>query len=175
MLFRSALLERRVDPVLLLVNRGYADVSRIGEQHRPDIFALRIERPEPLPHRVLEVPGRLAADGTELEPLAPDPALEAQLRALHADGLRGCAVALLHAVANPAHELALGAWLESLGFGPVLLSHQVGGLPRLIPRLQTTLVEAAVRPVLAAYLERLQRDLGAATRLRVMKIGRAHV
>ena len=63
----NALLERRVDPVLLLVNRGYADVSRIGEQHRPDIFALRIERPEPLPHRVLEVPGRLAADGTELE------------------------------------------------------------------------------------------------------------
>jgi 5-oxoprolinase (ATP-hydrolysing) len=58
--------------------------------------------------------------------------------------------------------------LEELGFAPVLLSHRVGGLPRLLPRLHTTLVEAAVRPVLRAYLGQVQRSLGAATRLRVM-------
>ena len=164
----NALLERRLEPALLLVNRGYADLPLIGEQHRPEIFALRIERPPPLPHRVLEVPGRLAADGTELEPFVHDPLLEEQLRAALQAGLRSCAVALLHAVSQPAHELALGAWLEELGFTPVLLSHRVGGLPRLVPRLQTTLAEAAVRPVLARYLDQVQQALGPATRLRVM-------
>ncbi|MFM9103174.1 MAG: hydantoinase/oxoprolinase N-terminal domain-containing protein, partial [Cyanobium sp.] len=124
----NALLERRLEPVLLLVNRGYADLPLIGEQHRPEIFALRIERTPPLPHRVLEVPGRLAADGSELEPFVRDPLLEAQLIAAHREGLRSCGVALLHAVSQPAHELALGAWLAELGFSPVLLSHRVGGL-----------------------------------------------
>ncbi|MEI6615789.1 MAG: hydantoinase/oxoprolinase family protein, partial [Cyanobium sp. ELA507] len=164
----NALLERRVAPVLLLVNQGFADLAAIGDQHRPDIFALRIERPELLPYRVLEVPGRLAADGSEVEPLGRGPELEARILEARAAGLRSCAVALLHAVVNPAHELALGAWLEELGFAPVLLSHRVGGLPRLLPRLHTTLVEAAVRPVLRAYLGQVQHSLGAATRLRVM-------
>jgi N-methylhydantoinase B/oxoprolinase/acetone carboxylase alpha subunit/N-methylhydantoinase A/oxoprolinase/acetone carboxylase beta subunit len=164
----NALLERRVAPVLLLVNRGFADVAAIGDQHRPDIFALQVERPPLLPYRVLEVPGRRAADGAEVEPFHRDSALEVQLRQAQLEGLRSCAVALLHAVANPAHELAVGAWLEELGFAPVLLSHRVGGLPRLLPRLHTTLVEAAVRPVLRAYLGQVQRSLGPATRLRVM-------
>ncbi len=164
----NALLERRVAPVLLLVNRGFADLAAIGEQHRPDIFALQVKRPPLLPYRVLEVPGRRAADGSELESFHRDSALETQLRQARAEGLSSCAVALLHAVADPAHELALGAWLEELGFGTVLLSHRVGGLPRLLPRLHTTLVEAAVRPVLQAYLAQLRRDLGSGTRLRVM-------
>jgi len=164
----NALLERRVEPVLLLVNRGFADVAAIGEQHRPDIFALRVERPPLLPYRVLEVPGRRAADGSELEPFHRDPELELLLRQARAEGLRCCAVALLHAVADPAHELALGVWLVELGFESVLLSHRVGGLPRLLPRLHTTLVEAAVRPVLQAYLAQVRQALGPGTRLRVM-------
>jgi 5-oxoprolinase (ATP-hydrolysing) len=164
----NALLERRVEPVLLLVNRGFADLAAIGEQHRPAIFALRVERPPLLPYQVLEVPGRLAADGGEVEPFHRDPALELQLRQARVEGLSSCAVALLHAVANPSHELAMGAWLEELGFAPVLLSHRVGGLPRLLPRLHTTLVEAAVRPVLQAYLAQVRQALGPRTRLRVM-------
>ena len=164
----NALLERRVEPVLLLVNRGFADLAAIGEQHRPDIFALQVERPPLLPYRVLEVPGRLAADGGEVEPFQRDSALEHRLRQARAEGLSSCAVALLHAVADPSHELAMGAWLEELGFAPVLLSHRVGGLPRLLPRLHTTLVEAAVRPVLQAYLAQVRQALGPSTRLRVM-------
>jgi len=164
----NALLERRVEPVLLLVNRGFADLAAIGEQHRPDIFALQVERPPLLPYRVLEVPGRLAADGGEVEPFQRDSALEHRLRQARAEGLSSCAVALLHAVADPSHELAMGAWLEELGFASVLLSHRVGGLPRLLPRLHTTLVEAAVRPVLQAYLAQVRQALGPSTRLRVM-------
>ncbi|MFN5193641.1 MAG: hydantoinase/oxoprolinase N-terminal domain-containing protein, partial [Cyanobacteriota bacterium] len=71
----NALLEGRGEPVLLLVNRGLADLACIADQQRPDLFALQIERP-PLPaHRVLEVEGRLDAAGHELLPLVLDQGL----------------------------------------------------------------------------------------------------
>ncbi len=164
----NALLERQLEPVLLLVNRGFADLPAIGDQHRPEIFALRIERPELPPMRVIEVEARLAADGSELVPLETGGPLASQLRQALADGYHHVAVALLHSYRHPAHELALGDWLEQLGFSSVLLSHQLSRQPRLVPRLNTTIVEAAVRPTLRRYLAQVSAALGQATRLRVM-------
>jgi 5-oxoprolinase (ATP-hydrolysing) len=165
----NALLERRGAPTLLLLSRGYGDALRIGDQHRPDLFALEIRRPEPLHSRVLEVAGRLAADGRELEPLLLDDALAQSLSQARADGLRSCAVALLHAARHPRHEQQLGAWLERFGFEQVALSHAVAPRPRLVSRAQTAVVEAYVGPALQAYLAGLRRALGAGTPLQVMQ------
>ena len=165
----NAFLERRGASTLLLVNRGFADLLRIGDQHRPDLFALAIERPEPLQQRVLEVEGRLAADGSELQPLRLDQSLEQQLQAAQREGITSVAVALLHSVSNPGHELALGRWLERFGFEQIALSHQVSALPRLVPRGHTCVLEAAVGPVLQRYLRQVQRALGPDVPLRVMQ------
>jgi 5-oxoprolinase (ATP-hydrolysing) len=164
----NALLERRGEPVLLLINRGFADLLAIGDQHRPDLFALAIERGLPLEVRVLEVPGRLAADGQELEPLQCDAGLERALRQALADGYRSCAVVLLHSTRNPSHERALGELLETFGFGCITLSHQVSVQPRIVPRGHTTLLEAALAPVLHAYLDQVRGALGPGPRLRVI-------
>ena len=165
----NALLERRGAPVLLLINRGLADLLEIGDQHRPDLFALRIERPRPLEVRVLEVDGRLDATGRELEPLRCDGPLGEQLRQALAAGSRSVAVALLHSVRNPAHELELERWLRQQGVGSIALSHRLSAQPRLVPRGHTALVEAAVGPVLRRYLGQVQEALGNATPLRVMR------
>ena len=165
----NAFLERKGAATLLLLNRGFGDLLAIGDQHRPELFALQIRRPEPLQQRVLEVGGRLAASGEELEPLALDAALRSQLLQARADGCTSVAVALLHSTVNPSHELALGAWLETLGFDTVCLSHRVSPLPRLVPRGHTTVLEAAVAPVLQGYLARVQRQLGPQVPLRVMQ------
>jgi len=165
----NALLERRGEPVLLLINRGFADLLAIGDQHRPDIFALQICRPQPLRLRALEVAGRLAADGSELEPLGLDGQLAAELRRALAEGYRSVAVALIHSYRNPSQELALERWLHGQGVTHVALSHRLSGQPRLVPRGHTALVEAAVAPILRAYLEQVQLALGAATPLRVMR------
>ncbi|MEY3463653.1 MAG: hypothetical protein RLZZ468_1431, partial [Cyanobacteriota bacterium] len=169
----NALLEHRGAPVLLLINRGCADLLSIGDQHRPEIFALAIERPQPLALRVVEVGGRLDAQGLELEPLQLDGALAAELEAARAAGYHSCGVALLHSTRNPVHERRLGAWLAERGFGAVSLSHQLSRRPRLVPRGHTTLVEAAVAPVLRTYLAQveaaLQLGTGTAARLRVMR------
>ena len=113
--------------------------------------------------------GRLAADGHELEPLLLDAPLAAALAQARADGLRSCAVALLHAARHPRHEQQLGAWLERFGFEQVALSHAVAPRPRLIARAQTAVVEAYVGPALQAYLAGLRRALGAGTPLQVMQ------
>jgi len=59
--------------------------------------------------------------------------------------------------------------LESFGFEQVALSHQVSPLPRLVPRGQTTVLEASVGPVLQGYLHQVQQALGPAVPLRVMQ------
>ncbi|MGB4699780.1 MAG: hydantoinase B/oxoprolinase family protein [Parasynechococcus sp.] len=164
----NALLEQRGAPLVLLANSGLADLLRIGDQHRADLFALaQSERPF-LASEVVEVPGRLDAHGTELESPLWNDDLRNRLAALRASGFDDVVVALLHAHRNPAHELQCADELKVLGFPRVVCSHQVSVKPRLVPRGQTALVEAAVAPVLHGYLQQVQRALGASTPLRVM-------
>ena len=87
----NALLERKGEPVALVTNRGLGDVLRIGSQQRPHLFDLRIVLPEPLYARAIEVPGRVAADGTELEPLELEPARRELAQAFQ-DGIRALAI-----------------------------------------------------------------------------------
>src|SRR5436190_15659511 len=65
----NALLERKGDRTLLLVNRGFTDALRIGNQARPRLFDLQITLPTLLYERVVEVAGRVAVDGSEIEAL----------------------------------------------------------------------------------------------------------
>ena len=65
----NALLERRGEPTALFVTRGFSDLLTIGSGERPDLFALRIVRPEPLPTMVHEIGERVLADGTVDQPL----------------------------------------------------------------------------------------------------------
>lgn len=113
----NALLEQASEPVVLLLAEGLADLLRIGDQHRPELFALRIERPLPLDVCVVEVEGRLGADGREVRPLVLDTALAERIEAALAKGPRRLAVALPHSWRNPDHERALGAWLVEREIG----------------------------------------------------------
>ncbi|HAC80950.1 MAG TPA: hypothetical protein DCG06_11690, partial [Deltaproteobacteria bacterium] len=67
----NALLERRGARTALITNRGFRDVIEIGRQRRPDLYDLSVDRAEPLvPESLrLEVGGRIAANGDEIEPL----------------------------------------------------------------------------------------------------------
>ncbi|MEK9767247.1 MAG: hydantoinase/oxoprolinase N-terminal domain-containing protein, partial [Thalassolituus sp.] len=60
----NALLERKGERTLLLISKGLRDQLAIGYQTRPDIFALHIDKPEPLYEDVYEVAERVLADGT---------------------------------------------------------------------------------------------------------------
>ncbi|WP_395673137.1 hydantoinase B/oxoprolinase family protein [Phenylobacterium sp.] len=157
----NALLERAGARTLFVTTRGFADALIIGDQARPDLFALHIERPAPLYDEVLEADERLAADGAVVRPLDEAALAERLSRAAQA-GFTAVAIAFLHADLNPAHELAAGRLAEAAGFGCVALSHQVSPLPRFLPRAETTVADAYLTPVLRAYVRRVSQAVGGA-------------
>src|ERR1700751_4982691 len=59
----NALLERKGERTALVITRGFADALRIAYQNRPKLFARRIELPEMLYERVIEVDERIGALG----------------------------------------------------------------------------------------------------------------
>ena len=154
----NALLERTGERTLLVVNIGFADALRIGTQARPRLFDLKITLPTMLYERVVELPGRVAADGREIEPL-DEAAATAAFAAARADGIAAVAIVLMHAWKHPAHERALAALARRAGFAQVSASHEVSPLLRLVPRGDTTVADAYLSPILRRYVDRMAGEL----------------
>ncbi|MGX4693414.1 hydantoinase B/oxoprolinase family protein [Streptomyces sp. JNUCC 63] len=154
----NALLERTGERTVLVATRGFGDALRIAYQNRPHIFARRIELPELLYERVLEVDERIAADGTVLR--APDlDALAGPLRQAYDDGIRAVAVVCLHSHLHPAHERAVGELAARVGFPQISLSSEVSPLMKLVPRGDTAVVDAYLSPVLRRYVQHVGDEL----------------
>ena len=155
----NALLERKGEPTLLVITRGFRDALRIGYQARPEIFARRIVLPELLYARVEEVDERVAADGTVL--VAPDlEDLRPRLERALAEGLRAVAIVCMHGYRYPAHERAIAALARGLGFAQVSASHETSPLIKLVGRGDTTVVDAYLSPILRRYVERVSGASG---------------
>ena len=154
----NALLERKGERTLLVVNRGFADALRIGNQARPRLFDLAITLPSMLYEEVVEIGGRLDVHGAELEPLNEAGAAEA-FAAARARGIAAVAIVLMHAWKHPAHEQRLAALARNAGFAQVSASHAVSPLLRLVPRGDTTVVDAYLSPILRRYVDRLAAEL----------------
>lgn len=150
----NALLERRGEPCALVITAGFADALAIGYQQRPDLFALEIRKPAALYARVVEAHERIDADGTIVQPL-DTLRLEQALDALRAEGLSAIAIALLHADRYPEHERTAATLARAAGFTQVSVSHQVSPLMKLIPRGDTTTVDAYLSPVLRRYVDQV--------------------
>ncbi len=154
----NALLERAGERTLLVITRGFGDALRIAYQNRPRIFDRHIVLPEQLYERTVEVDERIGADGSVLR--APDlKTLGEALRAAHDDGIRALAVVCLHSYRNPAHERAIGALADQLGFTQISLSCEVSPLPKLVPRGDTAVVDAYLSPVLRRYVAQVADQL----------------
>ncbi len=156
----NALLERKGEPTLLVVTRGFRDALRIGHQHRPDIFAREIRLPPALYADTVEARERVATDGTVLEPLDAA-ALARDLARARAAGLRSVAIAFLHAVNNPAHEEQAAALARAAGFEEIVVSHAVAPIVGLIARGDSAVADAYLSPVLLRYLAAFRLELAA--------------
>lgn len=155
----NALLERKGEPVLLAITKGFRDAIRIGYQDRPDLFARRIDLPPPLHADVVEMDERLMQDGTILTPLDEVTAQAALQRGYDA-GLRAVAIVLMHGYRYPAHEQALARIARQIGFTQISVSHEVAPLIKLVGRGDTVLADAYLSPVLRAYVDGLGAALG---------------
>jgi 5-oxoprolinase (ATP-hydrolysing) len=162
----NALLERRGARTGLLITEGFADLLRIGNQSRPKLFELDIRKPEVLYETVREVRERLDPTGDVLAPLDGDGARESLSR-LRRDGVRSLAICLLHAYRNGRHERRLEELAREVGFDYVALSSQVSPTIKIVPRAETTVVDAYLTPVIRDYVRAIG-ELVPEGRLRLM-------
>lgn len=154
----NALLERKGARVGFVTTKGFGDILLIGDQARPKLFELAIRKPQPLFQKAVEVDERLVADGSVLIPL-DEPSARARLEELRQAGIDSVAIALLHAYRNPVHEQALAAMAREIGFREVVTSHEVSPTIKLVPRGESTVVDAYLNPILRDYVGRIASQL----------------
>ncbi|MEC4718695.1 hydantoinase B/oxoprolinase family protein [Noviherbaspirillum sp. CPCC 100848] len=154
----NALLERKGEPTALLITRGFRDALRIAYQNRPRLFDRHIVLPELLYESAVEVSERMGAHGDIVLPL-DELEVRRELQALHARGIRSIAVVLMHAYRYPEHERTIGRIAREIGFPQVSLSHEVSPLMKLVPRGDTTVVDAYLSPILRRYVDQVAQRM----------------
>ena len=159
----NAIIERRGARTALLATQGFRDTLEFAFGHRFDQYDLLMQRPEPLAPRPLrlEVPERMAADGSVLLPLDED-AVRALAARLRDERVESVAISFIHGYRNPAHEARTrDILLEEMPGLYVSVSHEICPEIREYERASTTVANAYVQPLIASYLGRLTEGLRA--------------
>ena len=154
----NALLEHKGDRTVLVITKGFKDALRIGYQNRPDIFAREIILPQMLYEQVIEAEERYDAQGNELLPVNLIK-VKQDLQAAYAQGIRSCAIVLMHGYRYPHHEQQVAEIAQKIGFTQISASHRVSPLMKLISRGDTTVVDAYLSPILGRYVEQVASQL----------------
>jgi N-methylhydantoinase A len=155
----NALLEGRGARTALIATAGFTDVIELGRQDRAHLYKLCLSAPAPLVPAELRfaAPERMSPDGP-LRPLEPAPAREL-VEQLARERPQAVAVSLLHSYADPSHERLLGALIAELLPGVhYSLSSELVGTFREYERTATTVLDAALSPLLENHLARLCSD-----------------
>ncbi|GMH95010.1 hypothetical protein TrST_g1542 [Triparma strigata] len=168
----NALLERKGAPVLNVITKGFRDLLEIGNQSRPDIFDLSIDKLGTLYESTIEVDERVrlldstlpspptsnptftTVTGEVVEILRPLslPSLRPLLLSSYNSGLRAVSITLMHSFLYPDHEIKIGDLCKEIGFTQISLSHSVQPMIKIVSRGQTTTASAYLTPSITTYL-----------------------
>src|SRR5947208_698546 len=154
----NALLERKGEPTVLLITRGFRDALRIAYQNRPRIFDRRIVLPEMLYSKVIEAEERVGARGEVVLPLNVDLAFSGLKNAFD-EGFRSVAIVFMHGYRFTEHESKAAEIARRIGFTQVSVSHEVSPLMKLVGRGDTTVVDAYLSPILKRYIDGVAAEL----------------
>ena len=172
----NAILTGTTARTAFLTTAGHPDILLFREGGRVDPFDFTNRFPAPLVPRSLtwEVAERTGADGGTVLPLDED-AFVAQIGEMVEAGVEAIAVCLLWSIANPAHELRIGELLDEHAPGvPYTLSHRLNPIVREYRRACSTVLDAALKPLMTAYLQAMRERLeeeGLAGRLLIVTSG----
>src|SRR6516162_2128949 len=159
----NALIEKKGAPAGFVATRGFRDVLELRRSSRADLYDLFQDAPAVLvPRRWrFEITERIDAQGQVVTPL-DEGEIDGVIAAIREAELETVAVSLLFSFLNCSHERRLGERLrQALPSVRVYLSSEVLPEIREFERASTTAVCACVGPLLAGYLERLQRAVTA--------------
>ncbi|KAJ5716328.1 hypothetical protein N7493_008239 [Penicillium malachiteum] len=179
----NALLERKGERHALLITKGFKDALKIGNQSRPKLFALNIQRPDVLYEDVIEVEERVTIEDYQQNPtpdkesleraLDSDPCLmrgvsgevirvleplnelstRNSLQTLYDSGYRCIAVCLVHSYTFQNHELSIERIAKEIGFTQISLSSQLLPMIKMTSRGASATADAYLTPVIQRYIE----------------------
>ena len=154
----NALIERRGAVVATVTTEGFRDILEIAYERRYSQYDINLVKPDLIVPRAraFTIGGRMNAAGAALDPL-DESAIPGLIDKIRASGADAVAVCLLHAYANPSHELRLRDVLSAaLPDLVISLSHEVSPEAREFDRLSTTIANAYIQPQMARYLADFQ-------------------
>jgi N-methylhydantoinase A len=170
----NTIIEGKTAACGFLTTAGFRDLLEIARQIKPEPFNIQFEKPRPLVprHRSLEAVERVDYQGNVLEPLDHE-SVRAAARVFRAENVEAVAICFLHSYINPRHEERAAAILrEELPGLHLSLSSEVCPEFREYFRASTTVVNAAITPVVSTYLSRVEKrlaDLGIGVQLSIMQ------
>jgi 5-oxoprolinase (ATP-hydrolysing) len=153
----NALLELKGAKTAFVVTKGFKDLLIIGNQGRPDIFALNIVRPEPLHDLVVEMDEQVDFEGKIIKEI--DIAyIENTIQSLKNQGIESIAICLKNAYRNNIHERILQElFLKHFEF--VNISTELSSQIKFVNRAETTVVNAYLSPNISNYLQKITDKL----------------
>ena len=155
----NALLERRGEPTVLVITRGFGDALRIGYQNRPRIFDRKIVLPG------AAVPPGDRGDRAGQRARRGDPAARRGRSRPGRCGPRTPTVSgrwpwsACTATGTRRTRARIGEIARGIGFTQVSESHATSPLMKLVSRGDTTVVDAYLSPILARYVDQVTREL----------------
>ena len=160
----NAIIEGKMAATGFITTEGFRDMLEIQRQIRPSLYDLQFEKPRPLVPRYLcfGIPERMDFQGKILTKLDTDSVRDVA-RQLKKEGVESIAVCYLHAYINNEHEARTEALLkEEFPEAIISLSSEVAPEFREYLRASTTVINAAVRPIVSRYLTSIESRLKAA-------------
>lgn len=160
----NAILTDELASIALVTTSGFRDVMGYRQSNRPDVYSLTPTRPKDLVARRarIETDERIDSHGRILVTLTDEEIARvvADVAALQPQAV---AVSFLFSYLNDTHEKRMGEALErALPGVPVTLSSDVAREFREYPRTATTVINAALRPIVGRYLTRAKDAVAAA-------------
>ncbi|MBL6613542.1 MAG: hydantoinase/oxoprolinase family protein [Reyranella sp.] len=157
----NTILEKKGAKVGLITTEGFRDSLEIRRGIRENQWDHRAPFPQVLAPRYLRLPvrGRIAADGTELAPLAAQD-VDAAAEVFNVEGVESVAVCLFNSFLDGTHERAAGAALAKSWKGKwISLSSEVMPTMGEYERSSTVVVNAYIAPKVTSYLSALDQQL----------------
>lgn len=160
----NALLEHKGSPNVLFITKGFADLLEIGNQARPDIFSIDIQKRKALVDKIIEIDERIDAKGNVLKSIKVSD-YKIQIQALIDEGFETFSIVFMNAYKNNGHEQAFKQLLIDLGLKYISVSTELSPLIKILERAETTTVNAYLSPIIEQYLNNIVENTKADLRI----------
>ncbi|OAQ77832.1 5-oxoprolinase [Purpureocillium lilacinum] len=173
----NALLERQGERVALLTTKGFRDLLVIGNQARPHIFDLSVQKLHNLYEKVVEIDERvtmeeflenpekvpidISQDDALVEGITGEPVrilrrpdmeeIREQLEHLKRESFKSLALCLIHSYIYPNHEREIALLARSMGFD-VSVSSELQPTIKMVSRGNSATADAYLSPLIHRYV-----------------------